>query len=104
MHRAAEDPPQVIKVPVPGKPNYVAWIISLFERTFLCYLVHPAPLAFVSSSTWIRGNSGHDEAIEVPKYVHQKHYVPVKEPSPPQYHSVPVPVPVKDPGQAHNAA
>eukprot|EP00913_Durusdinium_trenchii_P003918 g3627.t1 len=35
----------------------------------------------------------------VPKYVHQKHYVPVKEPSPPQYHSVPVPVPVKDPGQ-----
>ena len=25
MHRAAEDPPQVIKVPVPGKPEYVSW-------------------------------------------------------------------------------
>eukprot|EP00913_Durusdinium_trenchii_P001160 g1067.t1 len=35
----------------------------------------------------------------VPKYVHQKHYVPVPEPSPPQYHSVPVPVPVTDPGK-----
>ncbi|CAK9113002.1 unnamed protein product, partial [Durusdinium trenchii] len=35
----------------------------------------------------------------VPKYVHQKHYVPVREPSPPQYHNVPVPVPIKDPGQ-----
>eukprot|EP00913_Durusdinium_trenchii_P026007 g24401.t1 len=30
--------------------------------------------------------------VKVPKYVHQKHYVPVPEPSPPQYHSVPVPV------------
>ncbi|CAK9111869.1 Uncharacterized protein SCF082_LOCUS51890, partial [Durusdinium trenchii] len=35
----------------------------------------------------------------VPKYVHQKHYVPVPEPSPPQYHSVPVPVKVTDPGK-----
>ena len=37
--------------------------------------------------------------FEVPKYVHQKHYVPVPEPSPPQYHNIPVPVKVKDPGQ-----
>ncbi|CAK9066403.1 unnamed protein product, partial [Durusdinium trenchii] len=35
----------------------------------------------------------------VPKYVHQKHYVPVPEPSPPQYHNVPVPVKVTDPGK-----
>ncbi|CAK9074279.1 Uncharacterized protein SCF082_LOCUS36193 [Durusdinium trenchii] len=34
----------------------------------------------------------------VPKYVHQKHYVPVPEASPPTYHSVPVPVPVREPG------
>ena len=31
--------------------------------------------------------------------MHQKHYVPVPEPSPPQYHSVPVPVKVTDPGK-----
>lgn len=37
---------------------------------------------------------------EVPKYVHEKHYVPVPEPSPPTYHKVPVPVPVKEPGKA----
>jgi len=38
----------------------------------------------------------------VPKYVHQKHYVPVPEPSPPQYHNVPVPVKVTDPGKVIN--
>lgn len=37
---------------------------------------------------------------QVPKYVHEKHYVPVPEPSPPTYHNVPVPVPVKEPGKA----
>ena len=37
---------------------------------------------------------------QVPKYVHEKHYVPVPEPSPPTYHTVPVPVKVTDPGQA----
>ena len=31
--------------------------------------------------------------------MHQKHYVPVPEPSPPQYHNVPVPVKVTDPGK-----
>ena len=51
------DPPQVIRVPVPGHPNVV------------------------------------------PKYVHEKISVPVPEPSPPVYHSVPVPTPVHDPGQ-----
>lgn len=35
----------------------------------------------------------------VPKYIHEKHYVPVPEPSAPKYHSVPVPVPVKEPGE-----
>ena len=40
------------------------------------------------------------ELFEVPKYIHEKHYVPVPEPSPPKYHSVPVPVPVHEPGKA----
>ena len=35
----------------------------------------------------------------MPKYIHQKHFVPVPEPTPPQYHSVPVPVKVTDPGK-----
>lgn len=35
----------------------------------------------------------------VPKYIHEKHYVPVPEPSAPKYHTVPVPVPVKEPGK-----
>ena len=38
-------------------------------------------------------------AKEVPKYIHQKHFVPVPEPTPPQYHNVPVPVKVTDPGK-----
>ena len=37
---------------------------------------------------------------EVPKYIHKKRYVPVPEPSPPTYHKIPVPVPVKEPGKA----
>eukprot|EP00438_Fugacium_kawagutii_P009465 Skav202076 [mRNA] locus=scaffold1138:796839:799898:- [translate_table: standard] len=41
---------------------------------------------------------------EVPKYVHEKHYVPVPEPSPPTYHNVPVPVPVQEPGKAGGTA
>lgn len=31
--------------------------------------------------------------------MHVKQYVPVPEPTPPKYHSVPVPFKVKDPGQ-----
>ena len=31
--------------------------------------------------------------------MHVKQYVPVPEPTPPQYHHVPVPFKVKDPGQ-----
>ena len=38
--------------------------------------------------------------VEVPKYVHEKHYVPEPVPSPPKYHQVPVAVPVKEPGKA----
>ncbi|CAK8988512.1 unnamed protein product [Durusdinium trenchii] len=51
------DPPQVIKVPVPGKPHVV------------------------------------------PKYVHKKVPVPVPQPTPPKYHTVRVPVKIRDPGK-----
>ncbi|CAK9111867.1 Retrovirus-related Pol polyprotein from transposon RE2 (Retro element 2) (AtRE2) [Includes: Protease RE2 [Durusdinium trenchii] len=37
--------------------------------------------------------------LKVPRYVHQKHYVPAPEPSPPQYRNVPAPMPVKEPGK-----
>ena len=124
----AQDPPQVIKVPVPGQPHVVSGRMSkktvatcvLFSEGFVdlrtticcfcqvvldiscdtfCDKLQQIPRFFVHPQTK-QPPKKNMLAAEVPKYIHQKHYVPVPEPSPPTYHKVPVPVPVKEPGKA----